>query len=156
MKRTWLVISTVLLFFLSCTDWNQIQYDLNNPEDFHELAISSDFDWRTSLNVAFYITPVENGIIKITSVDGEIVFHKGYYNGSALTYNAIVNLPLYLDSVKINQDIIVIDDNIIQYNLGGLKSGSNFKDINADYSLSFDGQNDYVEISKDDLIISKR
>jgi len=137
----------LVFFFVGCHKWEETTSITENPTDISELQISSDFDWRTSLNVAFYITNAEVGMIQISSADGKIIFHKGYYNGVANRYHIIVSIPLYLSSVLINGEIVEINSNIIEYELAD--NTSPLKALKAANSLSFDGENDYVEISNE-------
>ncbi len=143
MKKFKLLL-VVLIFIVGCHKWSTTTGITENPTDINQLNISADFDWRTSLNVAFYITNAPVGMVQITSPDGQVVFHKGYYSGVSPRYHIIVSIPMYLDSVLINGASVELSANIIEFALPTTPSA--FKDLKANNSLTFDGQNDYVSI----------
>ena len=152
MKINWRIL-LVLLVFVGCNRWDNI---VDNPNGAAgtttELEIGSDFDWQTSLNVAFYIKNASIGIITISSEDETVIFHKGYYNGQIDTYHIIVNLPYYMESIRINGELVPIDSNIIVYTLG--ETTKNLKAFKASASsLSFNGETNYVDVDRE--IISK-
>jgi LruC domain-containing protein len=145
MKRI-LGIILIVSIILSCQKWEDRDPALNPATTVDELQVSSDFDWRTSLNVAFYIKNAEVGIITITSEDDKYLFHKGYYNGQTESYQIIVNIPNYLSTVKINGEVVNVDGNIIIHELGS--AAPKLKSLKASSSLFFDGDNDYVDVDR--------
>lgn len=148
MKTVWRLF-LILFVVISCNRWENIVGNPDDPpEDVDEMIISPDFDWQTSLNVAFYIKNAPIGIIDITSEDLAVVFHRGYYNGVTDNYNIIINLPYYMENVKVNGEIVPIVSNVIVYTLeNNLSNKKNYKAVGS--SLSFDGENDYVDIDRE-------
>lgn len=147
MKYVWRCIF-ILFVIVSCNQWESI---VGNPEDppdsVDEMIISDDFDWKTSLNVAFYIKNAPIGIINISSEDQFTIFHRGYYNGQIQNYHIIVNLPYYMENVRINGELVAIQSNVIIHTLADTnKLLKNTK--TAVSSLSFDGVNDYVDVDR--------
>lgn len=147
MKTMWRMI-LVLIVVTSCNRWENIVGNPDDPpENIDEMVISPSFDWRTSLNVAFYIKNAPLGIINITSEDKLTTFHRGYYNGQVENYHIIVNLPYYMENVRVNDELVAIDSNVIIYTLSD--NSSKLKSLKASASsLSFDGENDYVEVDR--------
>ena len=85
---------------------------INNPDpndkSITDLAVSNDFDWQTSGNINFSIKKNSSGVIVITSEDGSILFHKGFYNGLESAYQVAVNLPKYVTRVLVNNTAVDI------------------------------------------------
>ncbi len=109
-------MKNLYLFFLlaamltaaSCNRHNQP----TTNKSITDLAVSDDFDWQTSSNINFSIQKSSSGVITITSEDGSILFHKGFYNALAPSYDVSVNLPKYITTVLVNNksvDIIGTD-----------------------------------------------
>ena len=67
-----------------------------------QLTVSDDFDWQTAVNVSFSINKTESGVITITSQNGSVLFHKGFYNGLTAGYEVSVNIPKYITTVLVN------------------------------------------------------
>ncbi len=65
----------------SCYNWEYLGDDSGSSKDIADLVVNDEFDWKTSSNIQFIITGTESGTLKITSSNGEVVFHKGYYTG---------------------------------------------------------------------------
>ena len=152
MKLVWRIIF-IIFVVISCNRWENIVDDPNAlPEDVNEMIIDSDFDWKTSLNIAFYIKNAPIGIINITSEDELIIFHRGYYNAQTENYHIIINLPYYMENVRINGQLVPIQSNVVIYTLADVPQFLKTTKANA-ASLNFDGENDYVDVDR--KIISK-
>lgn len=113
------IISILVLSFSSC-----IKND--NPiienKDIDKLIASENFDWKTIDDINFIISKATSGVIKITSEDGAILYHKGYYNGKENTnYNVAVNIPKNVSRVRVNGQIVEIIDNILHVELSNNK-----------------------------------
>lgn len=135
----------VLIFFAGCHKWEATTGKTEIPNDINQLVIGSDFDWRTSLNVAFYVSNADIGMIKITSTDRKTIFHKGYYNGVTSRYHIIVSIPFYLDYVLINGESVEVNANIIEHTV--TNTNNLLKEIKTGSSISFNGIDDYARIS---------
>lgn len=141
-----LLASGLILF--GCNRWETHMEDINeDPENMDELTVSDDFSWVTSSTVKFVLSNVPGGLVQITTTDGNIVFHKGYNYNSSVDYIINVTLPKYVSEVKINNVVIPILGSLVTYSFGSSKMG-----VMTDFSLSFDGTNDYVRINEDELI----
>lgn len=147
MKYLWRIVF-IILVVIGCNRWENLVRTADEPAaTVDEMIVSDEFDWRTSVNVAFYIKNAAIGVINITSEDQETTFHKGYYNGQTESYYIIVNLPHYMENVKINGELVAISSNVIIHTLSneGLKSA---KLKATASSLKFDGVDDYVNIDR--------
>ena len=109
----------------------------NNPQpenrSITQLTVSNDFDWQTTTNINFSITKNSSGVILITSEDGKIVYHKGFFNVLLPTYDVAVNLPKYVTSVLINNHPVDIIGTHITVDLDN--SGSSLK---STFSFAWD------------------
>ncbi|MDZ7742897.1 MAG: LruC domain-containing protein [Bacteroidota bacterium] len=146
-KRLILFIS--LLFVLgACTRWEeQIIKDESVPENFQDMVVDGDFKWETSEPVQFFISNLPQGIVRITSADEQLLYHKGNHVSQNTDYFTKVNLPSYATKVKINGESVSITGNNINYTYKGLKAG-----ILSDFSLNFNGSSDYVQIDETEII----
>ena len=92
-----------LLVMVIITSTSCRRYGLH-PENksIDQLSVNSDFDWQTTAIINFSIKKTTSGVITITSEDGAILFHKGFYNGLATTYDVAVSLPKYITRVTVN------------------------------------------------------
>ena len=104
----------VFIFFNACK-----KKDINDPQNsynLNNLVASADFDWETSRNVNFRIFSKETSIIQISSVDGNIIYHSGFYivyDSISEGYEVSVNFPKYVDEVVINSEpVSIISDDI--------------------------------------------
>ncbi len=143
--RSFVLLLLPLLFLASCHSWEDPGNEF--AEDIDKLVVDPGFDWQTSSNIRFIISNAQQGTLKITSTDRTIIYHKGNYTGDPVEYEVSLNLPDYIKEVRINGFLIPIEGNIVTYNFG-LK---NLTQPN-DYSLLFDGNNDYINIDDEELI----
>ena len=93
-----LLIALVALIVVSCKK----NTTTTTNDDMSNLMASSSFNWETSRNVNFTIETNYATVISITSINGNTVFHKGYFNRSKPSYNIIVSLPAFLETVLVN------------------------------------------------------
>lgn len=132
---------------LSCHSWDARDPVLNPATTVEELDVKSDFSWRTSENIAFYVKNLSQGVVKITSEEGDQLFHKGYYNGVTESYQIIINIPSYLKKVMINDELVELTGNIIIHEMTVIASP--LKSLKSGSSLTFDGENDYIDIDRE-------
>ena len=100
------------------------------------LKVDSNFDWKTSRDVKFSISADYSSIISITSVDGKVNYHIGFYSQFPEAYSVTINLPTYINSVLVNGKQVQIAGTFAQISLTasvGLLSN------NANNSISTDG-----------------
>lgn len=95
----------------------------NNPivSSMAELNVPNGFDWRLAHEVSILINNPLNGTLKVTSLDGSIVYHKENYTGGQDQYNIKVTLPDYVDKILVNNEI---------YNING-SNGEKAKNITS-------------------------
>ena len=147
MKRFFVLF--LLVFFVSgCHKWGDVsEKETDDDKNIHELVVAQNFNWSTSENISFTLKNAPIGIIKISTIDEEVVFHKGNNTGMSPFYNIDVHIPNYVGSISINSVIVPITGNEVYLDFNELKS---LKDV--DYFLNFDGSDDYVEIDETDLV----
>lgn len=130
MKKLSFVIFLSIIFFSisSCRKDTESQIVDNNISN---LIVNDDFDWENSNNVVFKINKSTSGLIKITSEDGSVLFHKGFFNALNTTYEVSVNIPKYVEHVLINNQVVDINDTNIDVDLE--TAAVSFKSANASF-----------------------
>ncbi len=116
MKKLFIIlfpISAMMFVISSCR---------NNPgipslKNMDQLKVSDDFNWQTSRDVTFNITKSASGVITIASDDGQVIYHKGFYNGLNPTYDAVVSIPGYVSRVRINGKETDINGSVVSVDL---------------------------------------
>ena len=94
------------------------------PVNMEELVISSGFNWETSREVDFQITSDNSVVINITSDDGKIQYHRGFYSMLPEAYTVSINLPTFVEKVLVNGELVTITGNEVIVSLtDGIKSG---------------------------------
>ncbi|KAF0131594.1 MAG: hypothetical protein FD155_118 [Bacteroidetes bacterium] len=93
----------------------------DSPEKkFDGLVIPSGFNWSTTKTIQIVLTSEQSQVINITSADGLINYHKGYYNHIADTYTVQITIPAYVESLLINGITQSITSNLVTLNLDGM------------------------------------
>ncbi len=112
MKKLGILIIGALLFITSCQKEFQEKEDqpIISDVSFADMQISSDFDWKLSRNIEFNFGSIDQEIIKITSLDGKIVYHKGRNLKQSGGYNVNVNIPDHVENVLVNGQVYAVDD----------------------------------------------
>lgn len=98
--------------------------EINDPSRMEDLIISPEFNWETNRDVEFQITADHSTVITISSEDGKIQYHKGFYSILPEPYVVSINLPSYIQKILVNDLIVSITDASIPVYLGfprGLK-----------------------------------
>ncbi len=99
------------------------------PESFEEMTISPDFDWKTSKDITVSIYSELTSVVKITSVDGKISYHKGFNNKAPDNYVVTITVPSNITAVKVNGKEVKLDNSqlsVILSKKGGSESETNF------------------------------
>jgi len=73
----------------------------------------ASFDWKMTKNVLFFIKNAEDKVIRITSSDGEIQYHKGFSAGQ--TYNITVTLPVDITQILINDQWVEVSGKVVVF-----------------------------------------
>ncbi len=94
------------------------------PVSLSEEVFSPDFDWKSSKNLTVSIEATQSMIIKITSGDETLIFHKAYHKGGEnAIYSTKLNIPAHITTIKINNALIEINgSDSILLNLNQQKS----------------------------------
>jgi len=147
MKRV-LYIVFIVLFLTACYNWEKFEGP-GIAATIEELVVDENFDWQTSSTIQFILSNVPEGTVLITSPEGNIIYHKGYFSGYPPQYTINVNLPDYVGKVAINNHVVEVTGSVVSYRF----SSKNSEIVSEeDYSLEFDGINDYVEINETSLL----
>ncbi|MDD4921266.1 MAG: hypothetical protein PHS30_02175, partial [Bacteroidales bacterium] len=101
MNRTLNLLLSALSVILTIGCVNS-PFDTDTVENFDDLNVSSNFNWETSHDVEFLITADHTTVINITSEDGTIQYHKGFYSQLPDAYEVKINLPTYVQRVLVN------------------------------------------------------
>jgi len=109
-----LVLFFTLLIISSC---RKQPVSPSGSQNIENLIANESFDWETTQDVEFKISTPFSNVIVITSENGIIIYHKGYYNSIDPTYNVKINLPKYIDKVLINGKITEVTGDIVDVKL---------------------------------------
>ena len=105
---------TLLVVISSCKKPPVSPTESQNIEN---LIANDNFDWQTSQDIEFNISTPFSSVINITSENGAITYHKGYYNSISPTYDVIVNLPKYIQKVLVNGSMVEITGEVVEVSL---------------------------------------
>jgi len=116
MKRPLNLFLTALsvLFLTGCVNTT---LDSDAPKKFDDLIVSSDFSWATSRDVQFLITADNSTVINITSEDGKVQYHKGFYSQLPDAYDVTINLPTYVKNVLVNGRLKAVTESSVAVTL---------------------------------------
>lgn len=89
-----------------------------------DLKVDAAFDWETGRDVEFPITANNATVVTITSEDGKIQYHKGFYSLLPAAYQVTVNLPSYVQAVLVNGKSISVTSSPVIVSLAEQKSVS--------------------------------
>ena len=116
--RYLLGIATIIIITLgSCRKWEGSEENLSDSNLMENLVVDKNFDWETSIDIEFKITTAYSGVINISSQNGEISYHKGFYNVVNPTYDVSVNLPKHIDKILINGQLVGISGTTVSVDL---------------------------------------
>lgn len=134
MSRITLLTALVLPFILA-TGCKKLDTDPNNSNNktMEELKVAAGFNWETSRTIEFNITANGSGVISITSEDGLVCYHKGFYNLLTPAYQVKVTIPAYVQHVLINGEKVMITGTPMNVALTGGKSS--LKNLNETHQL---------------------
>lgn len=146
MKRIYtqlVLVALVLIFSSGCKKYKTVieEDDVLNPEDLisiNDMNIPVTFDWSLQGDYIFSISSSRENVIEITSIDGEIIYHKGSYIPVDGTYDVELRIPSYVESVLVNDMPVALTGNIINIDL------STKDDPYVNWTLDFDGSDSLV------------
>ncbi len=133
------IFAILLAITFSCSD--KIDPDTPDPGDellITEFNLSPDFTWETTKNYTFRLNGGDGEVVRITSLDESVVFHKSTVMDDG-GYTVNLRLPTYVNSVMVNDQEVALGGTEVQVDLD-LKA----KLVNR--VLSFDGVDDYVDL----------
>lgn len=136
------ILILVIASFLMGTACKKINPDTESPSvtNMEDLKIPLGFNWETSRNVMFIITSDHSSLIDITSEDGQIQLHKGFYFNDGNSYTATVNLPAFIQKVLVNGEVVNISGSSITVSLGQNKfSGLKSATVTSTFQFPLDG-----------------
>ncbi len=134
-------IITMLILVGSCNKKNGNEPRIIDTQSkIDEITISDDFGWNTARNVTFNISAINAQVITISSIDQEIRYHRGMFNGLD-SYLITLSIPNTVSSVRINNQTVGINSPMVIANL----EEQNLKANNLDPDLDGDGVADNLD-----------
>ncbi|HQO51126.1 MAG TPA: hypothetical protein PK939_11895, partial [Bacteroidales bacterium] len=88
----------LLALFVSCRKQPSGQ---ENEKKFEGLVVPASFNWSTTKTIQLNILSEAAAVINISSADGAVLYHKGYYNHLSDSYQATVTVPAFLDQLAV-------------------------------------------------------
>ncbi len=120
-------ILVLIVLFSSCNKKTLQQDKTDTQTSFSDLTIADNFDWKLSREIKFSLKPDFSGVLKITSVDGSIIYHKAAVEENSV-YDITISVPNTVKQLAINSQIIEVD---------ALKTGASGLVNTASFNLSF-------------------
>ncbi len=114
----------ISFFILSVSSCRKNVVPSPEPPGLNKLVVNDNFDWQTSTNILFSIQKTQSGVITITSESGDILYHKGFFNGLNPTYDVAVWLPKYVKQVLVNGHLVDVTGTTVTVNLENKKISS--------------------------------
>ncbi len=108
-----LMLATIALA-VSCHKQPIVPTDENR---FDGLQVPATFDWSTTKTIQTSISSAASRVIKITSADGSIVYHTGYYNHLSDFYNPKVVVPSWVEELSVNGMVSPVVNNTLTLDL---------------------------------------
>ncbi len=100
--KTKQVLGITLVLALIIAGCRKYPDDKQPERQFDELQVPHGFNWQTTKNIAFEVVTETAQIIRITSEDGKVQYHKGFFNRMESSYKANIHLPAYVDQIRVN------------------------------------------------------
>jgi len=125
LRVTTILAALSLIFTFGCIN-QSFETDPKTPVNFEDLNVSSDFTWATGRDVQFSITAENALVVTITSLDGLIQYHKGFYSqlkefkdSNLVTTPYIVNIyiPTYVKKVLVNGLQVDLNETTVEISL---------------------------------------
>ncbi|MDP3444367.1 MAG: hypothetical protein Q8T08_16035, partial [Ignavibacteria bacterium] len=99
MKRALFFVS-LFLTILSLSSCRK-QIDYTGEKKLDKLVIPANFTWETTKTITVTITSDVSRVITITSEDGSVRYHKGFFNLSSDNYVVSLRIPTLTESLQI-------------------------------------------------------
>lgn len=123
----------IILFMISigCSKYDGSKTE-TVVEEFESLTIADAFNWNTTTSLQINVYQSISGVIKITSLDGSTIYHKGYFDQIEDYYSVQINIPSYVEKLVINGQTVEIMSDIVDVYLDlAAKSVAYGKSTNA-------------------------
>lgn len=134
------LITLVLIFSSGCKKYKTVieDDDVINPAEeglisINEMNIPPTFNWSLRGDYIFSISSSRDKVIEITSIDGEIQYHRGAYIPENGVYDVELRIPSYVESVLVNDIPVALTGDVINIDL------STKDDPYENWALEFDG-----------------
>ncbi len=126
------------LFLLTSCEYQvrQFQTRLSSGKIDPSIEVDAEFDWKMNHEVVVLIKNAGNRLIRITSTDQSVVYHKGFSNQEK--YSVKLSVPRRITQVSVNNHIVDIEEKAVIFSLPAFKSTD--ENLNA---LCFAGGNNY-------------
>lgn len=121
MKKILLFVVIVSMFLSGCK--KDTHKDAAEQQSLIEtLQVASDFNWKLSRDVEFSIELPGGSIIRITSLGGDVVYHKGLHKAEEPVYRITVSIPSSVTEVMVNNKQVSLYGKTVDVNLFDTKS----------------------------------
>jgi len=138
MNRKNLILVFTVVMIIGCKKISTDQGVTGNRQ-MNDLKVPAAFSWATSRNIEFLITSSYSGVITITSDDGMILFHQGFNDLLNPPYLANINLPSYIQKVRVNGVQVPLTGNTVNVTLAGPGAGLKSQPESPLYQVPLDG-----------------
>lgn len=96
-------IILILFVFISCKKEIQGPQNQNHASpQLGDISVNAEFDWKLTREIDLNIIPENQGMIKISSADESVVYHKGFYSGKSDSYRSLFQIPKTENHLLIN------------------------------------------------------
>lgn len=127
----------VLILLFSCEyQVRQFQTKLSSGKIDPSIDVDADFDWKMTHEVVVLVKNAGNRLIKITSADQSVVYHKGFSNQEK--YSVTLSIPKRITQVLINNYPVDIQEKAVIFTFPSFKNSD--ENLNA---LCFSGGNNF-------------
>jgi len=93
-----------------------------NSGKMENLIISPAFDWKTTRDITFIIGYDNATMIDISSEEGTICYHSGFFNRLLENYEITLSLPSYVKNVLVNGKLVAITGSTVFVSLMPIRS----------------------------------
>ena len=145
------ILLGVILIFNYCSKTSvqpdpEIVTETEGESGILSFNVPPSFDWKMSKAYDFVFSGGSFGTIEVTSVDETVIYHRGSYieNGSG-NYIARIQIPSFIDAVKLNGDLTELVGQTINLDLSQKTAPINYK-------VDFNGSSSFVDLGDIDEV----
>ncbi len=103
----------IVSFSLTFCSKHKMTPDEGSTKPMSSLAVPPGFNWEMTRNLTFLVTGKSNTIVKITSADGNNLFHKTIIPAGLTETIINLSLPSVINEVMVNSQKVTLGQNII-------------------------------------------